>query len=62
MNNEIICDWCEEGVCTYGRDLEQQYNDEQDGLPADYCNGTEEEQKECGAYENQQKRGGREYD
>ena len=31
--------------------LEQQYDDEQDGLPTDWCDGSEEYQKECGMLE-----------
>ena len=45
------CEYCEEGICTYFKSLEEQYADEEDGLPADYCCGTEEDIKECGLWE-----------
>ena len=41
------CEYCEEGVCTYFKSLEEQYADEIDGLSADYCFGTEDDIKEC---------------
>lgn len=41
------CEYCEEGICTYFRSLEEQYKDEEDGLPAEYCDGNEEQKKEC---------------
>lgn len=44
---KTICEYCEEGICTYFKSLEEQYANEEDGLPADYCEGTEEFQKEC---------------
>lgn len=42
------CDWCEEGICTYWGDVEDQYEKEQEGIPVAYCDGTEEEMEECG--------------
>ena len=42
------CEWCENGLCTFYRDIEEQYNDEQDGLPTDWCDGSEEYMRECG--------------
>ena len=41
------CEYCEEGVCVYFKSLEEQYKDEEDGLPAEYCNGDEEQMREC---------------
>jgi hypothetical protein len=29
------CEYYENGLCTFYRDIEQQYDDEQDGLPTD---------------------------
>lgn len=45
---ENKCDWCEEGICTYCRSVEEQFDDEQNGLPVDYCDGSIEWQRECG--------------
>ena len=42
------CEYSESGCCTFYRSLEEQYDDEQDGLPMDWCDGSEEYQKECG--------------
>lgn len=41
------CEYCEEGICTYWHSLEEQYAAEEDGLPAEYCSGTEEDMEEC---------------
>ena len=45
------CEYSESGYCTFYRSLEEQYDDEQDGLPMDWCDGSEEYQKECGVLE-----------
>lgn len=45
------CEWCEDGVCVYFRTLLEQYFDEQDGLPTDWCDGSIEMQIECGMKE-----------
>lgn len=29
------CEYCEEGICVYFKTLEEQYNDEENGLPAE---------------------------
>jgi hypothetical protein len=42
------CEWCENGLCILFRSEEQQYDDEQDGLPTDWCDGSEEYMRECG--------------
>ena len=47
MQFKKICEYCEDGIFTYYKSLEEQYANEEDGLPADYCEGTEELQKEC---------------
>jgi hypothetical protein len=44
------CEYCEEGICTYFKSLEEQYKDEEDGLSAEYCDGNEEQEKECFGY------------
>lgn len=41
------CEYCEEGICVYWRSLEEQYKDEEDGLPAEYCDGNYEQMVEC---------------
>lgn len=48
MIKQKKCEWCENGLCIYFRSEEQQYDDEQDGLPADWCDGSEEYMRECG--------------
>jgi len=42
------CEWCENGLCIYYRTEEQQYDDEQEGIPTDWCDGSLEYQIECG--------------
>lgn len=45
------CKYREEGICTYDKSLEEQLDDEEDGLPAYYCDGLEEDMIECGLLE-----------
>ena len=52
-NGVKYCEYREEGICTYFKSLEEQYADEEDGLPADYCDGTEEDMKECGFFDEE---------
>ena len=47
MSHKDKCEYCEEGLCTYSRTVEEQEQNEQDGLPCDWCDGSEEEQKHC---------------
>ena len=35
MINNKKCEYCENGLCVYFRSEEQQYDDEQEGLPTD---------------------------
>lgn len=42
------CEWCEDGLCIFYRTAEQQYDDEQEGIPTDWCDGSTEYQRECG--------------
>ena len=42
------CKYREEGICTHDRSWEDQIEDEQNGLPAYYCDGLEEDMIECG--------------
>lgn len=42
------CEYSENGYCVFYRSLEEQYDDEQDGLPMDWCDGSVEYQNECG--------------
>lgn len=48
MIEQKKCEWCENGLCVYFRSEEQQYDDEQEGLPTDWCDGSEEYMRECG--------------
>lgn len=41
------CEYCEEGLCTYSRTVDEQENDERDGIPCDWCDGSQEEQNYC---------------
>lgn len=44
----IKCGWCFEGLCTYCRSLEKQYDDEIDGIPVDMCDGSALSMLTCG--------------
>lgn len=35
INSNKKCEYCQNGLCTFYRDIEEQYDDEQDGLPTD---------------------------
>lgn len=48
MKKNTKCDWCEQGICTYWGDVDEQYEKEQEGIPVAYCDGTVEEMNECG--------------
>lgn len=48
------CEYREEGICTYYKPLDEQFADEEDGLSAYYCDGTEEDMKECGCFEEEE--------
>lgn len=45
------CRYREEGICTYDKSLEEQFDDEENGLPAYYCDGLEKDMIECGLLE-----------
>lgn len=45
------CEWCENGLCTYFRTEEQQYDDEQEGIPKDICKHFYKNYKELEDYE-----------
>ena len=53
-NGVKYCVYREEGICTYWKSLEEQMDDEQDGLPAEYCDGLEEDMKECGLLKDEE--------
>lgn len=48
------CKYREEGICTYWKTLEEQYEDEENGLPAYYCDGLEKDMEECGLEEEEE--------
>lgn len=47
MIDNKICEYCEQGLCTYYRSVEEQWDHEQEGIPTDWCDGSEEYQEIC---------------